>query len=49
MHPSPFAANTSPPTSAETTHRSIERADRAYQGLTIAVMILLLGSLLSLW
>ncbi len=49
MHPSPIAATASPPTSAETKPRSNERADRAYQGLTIAVMILLLGSLLSLW
>jgi hypothetical protein len=49
MHSSPLAATNSPHAPTDASHQSSRRADRAYQGLTIAVMVLLLGSLLMIW
>ena len=49
MHPSPLAATTSPSPSAEGIRKPSQHADKAYQGLAIAVMIFLLGSLLMIW
>jgi hypothetical protein len=46
MHPSPTHASTSPPTHAPQTNRL---DDWAYQGLTIAAMLLLIASLVSFW
>jgi hypothetical protein len=44
MHPSPIAAPNSPLCSAPGA-ATPERAERAYKGVTIAVMLLLLASL----
>jgi hypothetical protein len=48
MSPSPLAATTPRHTSTEAPQPS-RRADRVYQGLTIAVMLLLLASLMMVW
>ena len=45
MHTSPQSAPTSPPASPNGNQRSSLSADRAYQSMTIAAMLLLLGSL----
>ena len=45
MHPSPITASTSLPTSADEFLQSRSTGDLAYQGMTIAAMLLLLVSL----
>lgn len=49
MHPSPSHAFTSPPTHTSVSAQPNLLAERAYQGLTIAAMLVLLASLLSFW
>jgi hypothetical protein len=49
MHTSPVAVPGSPPVSSHDTPQTLKRAERAYQGLTIAAMILLLASLWLIW
>ncbi len=49
MLPSPTTAPTSPPASTSAAQQPGPLADWAYQGLTIAAMLLLLGSLLFFW
>jgi hypothetical protein len=49
MHTSPVVVPGSPPASPQNAPQSMERAERAYQGLTIAAMILLLASLWLIW
>jgi hypothetical protein len=49
MSPSPIATSTPQLASAQDLHQPSQHAERAYQGLTIAVMLLLLGSLLLVW
>jgi hypothetical protein len=45
MHPSPITASTTLPTSADGILQSRTAGDLAYQGMTIAAMLLLLVSL----
>jgi hypothetical protein len=49
MHTSPVARPDLPPVSSREFPRSMKRAERAYQGLTIAAMIVLLSSLFLFW
>ncbi len=49
MHPSPCNAIPSPPTHTSGSPQPNQLTERAYQGLTIAAMLLLLASLLSFW
>jgi hypothetical protein len=49
MPPSPSIASTSQPAQTSAAQQPNQLADWAYQGLTIAAMLLLLGSLLSFW
>jgi hypothetical protein len=49
MHPSPSHAFTSPPAHTSAHSQPNLLAERAYQGLTIAAMLVLLLSLLSFW
>jgi hypothetical protein len=49
MHPSPCHAFTSPPTPASASAQPNLLAERVYQGLTIAAMLVILLSLLSFW
>jgi len=46
MDPSPNSAITSPPISATASNGSKPASERAYQGITIAAMLLILASLL---
>lgn len=46
MQPSPNHAISSPPSSSAAFPRSKPATERAYQGLTIAAMLLILASLL---
>ena len=46
MHTSPNHAITSPPTPSAAFPQSSPAAERAYQGLTIAAMLLILASIL---
>jgi hypothetical protein len=46
MHTSPIHAITSPPTPSAAFPQSSPAAERAYQGLTIAAMLLILASIL---
>ncbi len=46
MRPSPNHATTSPPAQATACYQSKPAAERAYQGLTIAAMLLILASIL---
>jgi hypothetical protein len=48
-HASPVASSSSPPLLPRDVPRSMERAERAYQGLTIVAMIVLLSSLCVFW
>jgi hypothetical protein len=45
MHPSPQSVANTPPTAAPNSPQPSLSAERVYQGLTIAFMLLLLGSL----
>jgi hypothetical protein len=49
MHPSSSHAFTSPPTHTSASAQPNLQAERVYQGLTIAAMLVLLASLLSFW
>jgi hypothetical protein len=49
MHSSPSHAFTSPPAQTSATAQPNLLAERAYQGLTIAAMLVILASLLSFW
>jgi hypothetical protein len=46
MHPSPTQAINSPPTPSSAAPQSRPAAERAYRGLTIAAMLLILASIL---
>ena len=49
MHPSPSDAFTSPPAHTSASAQPNLLAERAYRGLTIAAMLVILLSLLSFW
>jgi hypothetical protein len=49
MHPSPSHAFTSPPTRISDSAQPSLLAERAYQGLTIAAMLVILFSLVAFW
>jgi hypothetical protein len=49
MHPSPSHAFPSSPTPTSASPQTNLLAERAYQGLTIAAMLVILLSLLSFW
>ncbi len=49
MHPSPCSADISPPASTSADPQPSQSAGRAYQAVTVAVMLWLLASLWLFW
>jgi len=49
MHPSPCSTSTAPPSHTAADPKTNRLADRAYQGWTIAAMLVLLATLWLFW